>query len=108
MSFSVHGLAVSRGIAIGRAVIVASSRIDVAHYFVQAEQVEGEIERLRHARNEVSAEIVKVQQSLHELGPADAHPELTALEGLDGLHRGAQLLHGRDDGHPGTGRRPRL
>ena len=79
MSFSVHGLAVSRGIAIGRAVIVASSRIDVAHYFVQAEQVEGEIERLRHARNEVSAEIVKVQQSLHELGPADAHPELTAL-----------------------------
>ncbi|PZO14627.1 MAG: phosphoenolpyruvate--protein phosphotransferase [Burkholderiales bacterium] len=79
MTFSVHGLAVSRGIAIGRAVIVASSRIDVAHYFVQAEQVEGEIERLRHARNEVSAEIVKVQQSLHELGPADAHPELTAL-----------------------------
>ena len=79
MSFSVHGLAVSRGIAIGRAVIVASSRVDVAHYFVQAEQVEGEIERLRHARNEVAAEILKVQQSLHELGPADAHPELTAL-----------------------------
>ena len=79
MSFSVHGLAVSRGIAIGRAVIVASSRIDVAHYFVQAEQVEGEIERLRHARNEVATEIAKVQQSLHELGPSDAHPELTAL-----------------------------
>jgi phosphoenolpyruvate-protein phosphotransferase (PTS system enzyme I) len=79
VTFSVHGLAVSRGIAIGRAVIVASSRIDVAHYFVQAEQVEGEIERLRYARNDVSAEIVKVQQSLHELGPADAHPELTAL-----------------------------
>jgi phosphoenolpyruvate-protein phosphotransferase (PTS system enzyme I) len=79
MSFSVHGLAVSRGIAIGRAVIVASSRVDVAHYFVQAEQVEGEIERLRHARNEVAAEILKVQHSLHEIGPADAHPELTAL-----------------------------
>eukprot|EP01041_Mallomonas_annulata_P015871 gene15871-33458_t len=79
MSFSVHGLAVSRGIAIGRAVIVASSRIDVAHYFVQAEQVEGEIERLRNARNEVATEIAKVQQSLHELGPSDAHPELTAL-----------------------------
>ncbi|RJP64234.1 MAG: phosphoenolpyruvate--protein phosphotransferase [Comamonadaceae bacterium] len=79
MTISVHGLAVSRGIAIGRAVIVASSRVDVAHYFVQAEQVEREIERLRQARNAVAEEIVKVQQSLHELGPNDAHPELTAL-----------------------------
>jgi phosphotransferase system enzyme I (PtsI) len=79
MTISVHGLAVSRGIAIGRAVIVASSRVDVAHYFVQAEQVESEIERLRQARNAVADEIVKVQQSLHELGPNDAHPELTAL-----------------------------
>ena len=34
MTFSVHGLAVSRGIAIGRAVLVASSRADVAHYFI--------------------------------------------------------------------------
>ena len=38
MTFSVHGLAVSRGIAIGRAVLVASSRADVAHYFVDAEK----------------------------------------------------------------------
>ncbi|WP_137921482.1 phosphoenolpyruvate--protein phosphotransferase [Hydrogenophaga sp. 2FB] len=79
MTISVHGLAVSRGIAIGRAVIVASSRVDVAHYFVQADQIESEIERLRQARNAVVEEIVKVQQSLHELGPNDAHPELTAL-----------------------------
>jgi phosphotransferase system enzyme I (PtsI) len=79
MTISVHGLAVSRGIAIGRAVIVASSRVDVAHYFVQGEQVQSEIERLRQARNAVAEEIVKVQHSLHELGPNDAHPELTAL-----------------------------
>ncbi|MDO9438006.1 phosphoenolpyruvate--protein phosphotransferase [Hydrogenophaga sp.] len=79
MTISVHGLAVSRGIAIGRAVIVASSRVDVAHYFVQVDQIESEIERLREARNAVVEEIVKVQQSLHDLGPNDAHPELTAL-----------------------------
>ncbi len=79
MTISVHGLAVSRGIAIGRAVIVASSRVDVAHYFVQTDQIEGEIERLRQARNAVVEEIVKVQQSLQDLGPNDAHPELTAL-----------------------------
>jgi len=79
MSFTVHGLAVSRGIAIGRAVIVASSRVDVAHYFVKAEQVEAEIERLRSARKAVVEEIGRVQQSLGELGSNDAHPELSAL-----------------------------
>jgi phosphotransferase system enzyme I (PtsI) len=79
MSFTVHGLAVSRGIAIGRAVIVASSRVDVAHYFVKADQVESEIERLRSARKAVVEEIGRVQQSLGELGSNDAHPELSAL-----------------------------
>jgi phosphotransferase system enzyme I (PtsI) len=79
MSFTVHGLAVSRGIAIGRAVIVASSRVDVAHYFVKAEQVDAEIERLRSARKAVVEEIGRVQHSLGELGSNDAHPELSAL-----------------------------
>jgi phosphotransferase system enzyme I (PtsI) len=79
MSFTVHGLAVSRGIAIGRAVIVASSRMDVAHYFVKPEQVDAEILRLRHARNAVVEEIERVQGSLGELGSNDAHPELSAL-----------------------------
>ncbi|MDZ4356313.1 MAG: phosphoenolpyruvate-utilizing N-terminal domain-containing protein, partial [Variovorax sp.] len=79
MSFTVHGLAVSRGIAIGRAVIVASSRVDVAHYFVKTDQVETEIERLRSARKAVVEEIGRVQHSLGELGSNDAHPELSAL-----------------------------
>jgi phosphoenolpyruvate-protein phosphotransferase (PTS system enzyme I) len=79
MSFTVHGLAVSRGIAIGRAVIVASSRIDVAHYFVKPDQVEAEIRRLRQARNGVVEEIERVQVGLGELGSHDAHPELSAL-----------------------------
>ena len=50
MTFSIHGLAVARGIAIGRAVLVASSRVDVAHYFIQPDQVAAEIDRLRQAR----------------------------------------------------------
>ena len=40
MSIQVFGTPVSRGVAIGRAVLVASSRVDVAHYFVAAEQAE--------------------------------------------------------------------
>ena len=79
MTLSVHGQAVSRGIAIGRAVLVASSRMDVAHYFVSPEQVEAEIERIRVARDAVAEEIARVQQGLQELGAKNAHHELTAL-----------------------------
>ncbi|MGV3679102.1 MAG: phosphoenolpyruvate--protein phosphotransferase [Acidovorax sp.] len=75
MTFAVHGLAVARGIAIGRAVLVASSRVDVAHYFIQPEQVPAEIERVRQGRNAVVEELQRLQTDM----PADAPHELTAL-----------------------------
>jgi phosphotransferase system enzyme I (PtsI) len=75
MTFSVHGLAVSRGIAIGRAVLVASSRADVAHYFVEDSAVASEVQRVRDARNAVAEEISRLQRDL----PADAPHELAAL-----------------------------
>jgi phosphotransferase system enzyme I (PtsI) len=79
MSFSVHGIAVSSGVAIGRAVLVASSRMDVAHYFVEPDQIQSEIGRLRRARDEVAAEIGRVQASLSGLPGKDGHVELAAL-----------------------------
>ena len=75
MTFSVHGLAVARGIAIGRAVLVASSRADVAHYFVDAEKTLEEITRVRVSRNAVMEEITRLQQDL----PKDAPHEIAAL-----------------------------
>lgn len=75
MTFSVHGLAVSRGIAIGRAVLVASSRADVAHYFVDADKTDLEISRVRIARNAVVEEITRLQRDL----PKDAPHEIAAL-----------------------------
>ena len=75
MTFSVHGLAVSRGIAIGRAVLVASSRADVAHYFVDAAKAVEEITRVRVSRNAVMEEITRLQQDL----PKDAPHEIAAL-----------------------------
>lgn len=75
MSIQVFGLPVSRGVAIGRAVLVASSRVDVAHYFVDPASVPDEIARLRHARDVVVNEIDALK---HEL-PTDAPPELDAL-----------------------------
>jgi phosphotransferase system enzyme I (PtsI) len=75
MSFQVFGLPVSRGVAIGRAVLVASSRVDVAHYFIDSSRVEGEIERLRVARDAVVNELEVLKRDL----PADAPSELPAL-----------------------------
>lgn len=75
MSIQIFGLPVSRGVAIGRAVLVASSRVDVAHYFVADDEVEREIGRLRSARDAVAHEIEVLKADL----PAEAPPELAAL-----------------------------
>ena len=75
MTFSIHGLAVARGIAIGRAVLVASSRVDVAHYFIKPDQIDGEIERLKRAKEVVYQEVQRLQLAL----PKDAPTELAAL-----------------------------
>jgi phosphotransferase system enzyme I (PtsI) len=75
MSIQVFGLPVSRGVAIGRAVLVASSRVDVAHYFIGPEQAEAEIGRLRQARDVVAHELTNLKRDL----PADAPGELAAL-----------------------------
>ena len=75
MSIQVFGLPISRGVAIGRAVLVASSRIDVAHYFVDPAEAATEIDRLRMARDQVAAELVALKRDM----PADAPPELSAL-----------------------------
>jgi phosphotransferase system enzyme I (PtsI) len=75
MTFSIHGLAVARGIAIGRAVLIASSRVDVAHYFIEPDQVSAEIGRLRVARDQVIEEIQRLQSEL----PHDVPHELAAL-----------------------------
>ena len=80
MTFSVHGQAVSRGIAIGRAVLVASSREDVAHYFINEDQIKPEFRRLLDARDAVMDEISCFQQTLQqESSGKDAYQELMAL-----------------------------
>ena len=69
------GQPVSRGVAIGRAVLVASSRVDVAHYFIDPVHAHAEVARLRHARDTVVQEITTLKDDL----PPEAPPELAAL-----------------------------
>jgi len=75
MSIQIFGLPVSRGVAIGRAVLVASSRVDVAHYFVGPQGVAAEIERLRRARDAVAQELETLKREM----PAEAPHEIAAL-----------------------------
>lgn len=79
MTFSVLGLAVAQGIAIGRAVLIASSRVDVAHYFIAADEVESEIERIRVGRNAVIEELGRLQHSVSQMSRKEAPHELAAM-----------------------------
>ena len=75
MSIQVFGLAISRGVAIGRAVLITSGRVDVAHYFISVDQVDTETARLHEARDVVAAEFSALQRDM----PDDAPAELSAL-----------------------------
>ncbi|RZI79792.1 MAG: phosphoenolpyruvate--protein phosphotransferase [Rubrivivax sp.] len=75
MSIQIFGLPVSRGVAIGRAVLVASSRVDVPHHFIDPALVNEEIGRLLDARDVVAHEFEVLKRDL----PADAPSELAAL-----------------------------
>ena len=75
MTFSVPGLAVARGIAIGRAVLVGVSRVEVSHYFIEPYQIDSEIDRVRQGRNAVADELQRLQGEM----PPDAPHELAAL-----------------------------
>src|SRR6478609_6022822 len=79
MTFAIHGIAVARGIAIGRAVVMASGRADVAHYFIPPEQIESEIDRVRAGRNAVVDEIHRLQTTISSMGPKETPQELSAL-----------------------------
>lgn len=74
-SFSLHGIAVSQGIAIGRAHLMAPAALDVKHYLIAPDQVEAEIERLKSAVKAVHQELHIIRSEL----PKDAPPELGAF-----------------------------
>lgn len=74
-SFTLHGIPVSRGIAIGRAHLLAPAALDVRHYLIGAEQVEAEVQRLQDAIDTVHKELQMIWKDL----PQDAPAELGAF-----------------------------
>ncbi len=80
-SFSLHGIPVSRGIAIGRAHLLKPAALDVKHYLVTGAQVEDEVQRLSGAIVTVHQELQTIWREL----PPDAPSELGAFIDVHGL-----------------------
>ena len=74
-SFTLHGIPVSRGIAIGRAHLLTPAALDVKHYLVAEDRLEAEVHRLQHA----IAEVHRGLQALWTDLPRDAPTELGAF-----------------------------
>ena len=64
VSFALHGIGVSGGIAIGRAQLVSHATREVAHYTIPLAQVASEIERFESAIGEVQRELEGLHAAL--------------------------------------------
>jgi phosphoenolpyruvate-protein phosphotransferase (PTS system enzyme I) len=70
-SFTLHGIPVSRGIAIGRAHLLTPAALDVKHYLIAQEQVEAEVQRLQMAIATVHKELQTIWNDLPKDSPAE-------------------------------------
>jgi len=71
MSFTMHGLPVSGGIAIGHAHLVSHARLEVAHYVVPQYQVAEESARYEAALNTVRSELDGLRTQLPSSAPQE-------------------------------------
>jgi phosphotransferase system enzyme I (PtsI) len=68
VSFALHGVGVSGGIAIGRAQLVSHATLEVSHYTVPASRVDEEIARLGYAIDEVQKELTALHGTMTRSG----------------------------------------
>ena len=71
MSFSIHGVGVSNGIAIGHAHLVSHALLEVVHYQVPKHLVEQEIARFDQAVQTVKTDLETVKGQLPSRSPAE-------------------------------------
>ena len=80
-SFTLHGIPVSRGIAIGRAHLLTPAALDVKHYLIDEQEVEAEVLRLKNAIDSVHKELQAIWSAL----PMDSPAEFGAFLDVHGL-----------------------
>ena len=81
MTFALHGIPVSKGIAIGKAVLISRAALEVSHYLVEAGKEEAESQKLLDAFEQVRLELEQLRQGL----PKDAPPEMAAFLDVHGM-----------------------
>ena len=89
MPFCLHGLAVSQGIAIGRARLISHATLEVAHFTIREKDLDSEIERFEKALKTVRGEM----KSLRKEAAAPGSPnELAALVNVHAMFLDDPLL----------------
>ncbi|HAT39543.1 MAG TPA: phosphoenolpyruvate--protein phosphotransferase [Polynucleobacter sp.] len=81
MTFALHGIPVSKGIAIGKAVLISRAAIEVSHHLIDSGKEEAEAKKLLDAFDQVRLELDQLRQGL----PKDAPPEMAAFLDVHGM-----------------------
>ena len=81
MTFALHGIPVSKGIAIGKAVLISRAALEVSHYLVEPGKEEAEAQKLLDAFDQVRQELNQLRQGL----PKDAPQEMAAFLDVHGM-----------------------
>ena len=80
MSFTIHGVGISDGIAIGKAHLISHAFSDITHYEIEASQIDNEHERFDTAIIKAQEEITALEGQIPEGAP-------TEFQGFIDLHR---------------------
>jgi phosphotransferase system enzyme I (PtsI) len=81
MTFALHGIPVSKGIAIGKAVLISRAALEVSHYLVEPGKEEAEAKKLLDAFDQVRLELDQLRQGL----PKEAPQEMGAFLDVHGM-----------------------
>jgi phosphotransferase system enzyme I (PtsI) len=81
MTFALHGIPVSKGIAIGKAVLISRAALEVSHYLIEPGKEEAEAQKLLDAFSQVRLELDQLRQGL----PKDAPQEMAAFLDVHGM-----------------------
>jgi phosphotransferase system enzyme I (PtsI) len=80
VNFVLHGYAVSSGITVGYAHLVSTARLEVAHYEIESDAVEAEVDRFDRAMRKAQDELAALKGHIASDAPAE-------LEAFLDLHR---------------------
>jgi phosphotransferase system enzyme I (PtsI) len=71
MTFALHGIPVSKGIAIGKAVLISRAALEVSHHLVEPGKEEAEAQKLLDAFAQVRLELEQLRQGLSKDAPQE-------------------------------------